>query len=214
MSFSSTRATAPHSTAVVNPHEGEPDDALVALVRAAQAGSTDGLRQFLVAVAPAVRRTCRGVLGGDHADLEDTIQDSLFAAVKALPHYRFDGDVRRYVGTIALRMAISARRRSADRRRRHASIEVHQIEASTSGEATDSLVDGMVLVRRILDELGRVQSEALLMRMILGLSIEEIAAKTGVSPNTVKTRLRRGKNTLRENGESPGFWKRLFLRSA
>lgn len=194
--------------------DGNAGDVLPSLVRAAQKGSTDGLREFLIAIAPVVRRTCRNVLGGDHADLEDTVQDSLFAAVKALPKYRFDGDVRRYVSTISLRLAITARRRTANRWRQHSVVEAAQVSASPPWEVTDSLVDGMELVRRIMDTLGAVQGEALLMRIILGFSIDEIAAATGVSPNTVKTRLRRGKNTLLEQGDHSGFWKRLLLRTA
>jgi DNA-directed RNA polymerase specialized sigma24 family protein len=37
------------------------------------------------------------------------------------------------------------------------------------------------------------------MRVVIGLSIEEIAEATEVSVNTVKTRLRLGKNTLRRS---------------
>ena len=191
-----------------------PAGGLADLVRAAQTGNTDSVGRFLVAISPVVGRACRGVLGPNHADVDDTIQESLFAAVNALPQYRFEGDVRHYVSTIALRLAIAARRRSASRWRRHSSIEVHQVELLPAGDATDHLLDGMVLVKRIIDLLGRAQSEALLMRMLLGLSIDEIATVTGVSANTVKTRLRRGKNVLRQKGDVSGFWKRLLLRTA
>jgi RNA polymerase sigma-70 factor (ECF subfamily) len=43
-----------------------------------------------------------------------------------------------------------------------------------------------------------IQAETLIMRIVLGFSVEEIAASTDVSVNTVKTRLRLGKNALRE----------------
>ena len=37
------------------------------------------------------------------------------------------------------------------------------------------------------------------MRVVLGFTVEEIALATDVSVNTVKTRLRLGKNTLRKS---------------
>jgi DNA-directed RNA polymerase specialized sigma24 family protein len=42
------------------------------------------------------------------------------------------------------------------------------------------------------------------LRLMLGHSIDEIASITGVSVNTVKTRLRLGKNRLREQLERSG----------
>ena len=53
------------------------------------------------------------------------------------------------------------------------------------------------LVRQVIDELSSVQAEAVLMRMVLGCSVEEIAAATHVPVNTTKSRLRLAKDYLR-----------------
>lgn len=185
---------------------------LTALVRLAQEGGNEDLRRLLQVIAPTVRRTCRSVLGPQHADLEDTIQESLFAAVKALPKYRFDGGIHRYVTTIALRMAIAARRRTVVRWRQHTPLDEDEMAPTAPSDASDALVDGFAMVRSVLDNLAKVQAEALLMRVILGCSVDEIATMTGVSRNTVKTRLRRGKNALRRDIDKSGFWKRLLSR--
>jgi len=190
------------------------DEAFVAAIRAAQEGSTESVRTLLHSVAPTVRRTCRLVLGADHPDLEDAIQDSLFATVQALAKYRFAADLRSYVSTIALRTAIAARRRSAARWRQHEPIEESVHPDSSPWEDTESLIEGMQVINRILEQVTGVQREALLMRVLLGFSVEEIAGLTGVSPNTVKTRLRRGKDALRRGGDKAGFWKRMFARRA
>jgi len=42
----------------------------------------------------------------------------------------------------------------------------------------------------------------------LGFSVEEIARTTGVSQNTVKTRLRLGKDALRKDLRRSPFWRR------
>jgi RNA polymerase sigma-70 factor (ECF subfamily) len=140
------------------------------------------------------------------------MQDSLLACVRALHQYRFDGDIRHYVTKIALRIAIAARRTSASRWRAQDPIEIERA-ANQSGSATEEWSpDEIDLIQRILDNLTRVQSEALLMRVVLGFSIEEIATKTGVSQNTVKTRLRLGKNALRRH-TGLGFWKRFLGKS-
>lgn len=185
-----------------------PDDPVLAAVCEAKAGHPDGLRRFLAAIAPWVRRTCTGVLGSTHPDLDDTMQESLFAAVKALPKYRFDGDIRHYVTKIALRIAIAARRSSTARWRKQ-----DQLAAEPSWEAPESARkewsgDEIELIRRILDRLSGVQSEAMLMRIVLGFSVEEIANMTGVSQNTVKTRLRLGKDALRKDLRKSSFWRR------
>jgi len=156
-----------------------------------------------------IRRTCRGVLGSGHADLEDTMQESLLACVRALHQYRFDGDIRHYVTKIALRIAIAARRTSTSRWRAQDPIELERAANQSGTSAEEWSPDEIDLIQRILDNLTRVQSEALLMRVVLGFSIEEIATKTGVSQNTVKTRLRLGKNVLRRN-TGLGFWQRFL----
>jgi RNA polymerase sigma-70 factor (ECF subfamily) len=182
----------------------------MAAVCEAKAGHPEGLRRFLVAVAPWVRRTCNGVLGAGHPDLDDTMQECLFAAVKALDKYRFDGDIRHYVTKIALRIAIAAKRSSVARWRNHDLLQSEPtLEAPTSASREWS-ADEVNLVRRILDRLSGVQSEAVLMRIVLGYSVEEIAAATGVSPNTVKTRLRLGKDALRRDARKSSLWRRLF----
>jgi DNA-directed RNA polymerase specialized sigma24 family protein len=60
------------------------------------------------------------------------------------------------------------------------------------------------LVRHLLDKLGEPQSTVLRLRLMLGHSTAEIARITGVSVNTVKTRLRLGKVFLRRQLEKSG----------
>jgi RNA polymerase sigma-70 factor (ECF subfamily) len=53
------------------------------------------------------------------------------------------------------------------------------------------------LLRNLLDDLNKEQANVLRLRLMLGHSIDEIAGITGVSQNTVKTRLRLGKIQMR-----------------
>jgi RNA polymerase sigma-70 factor (ECF subfamily) len=83
-------------------------------------------------------------------------------------------------------------------------VDVHTLPIAAANDPVESRAD---LVRKLLDELNETQSTVLRLRLMLGHSIGEIASITGVSVNTVKTRLRLGKNQLRRwlkrSGEGP-----------
>lgn len=184
---------------VASSSEAEGEDApqqaeLEARVRAALAGDPSALRAFLTTAAPLVRRICRGVMGRDNPDLEDAIQDCLIDVARALPHFRFEGSPSHYVTKIALRRAIANRQRARARVRQHSSIESSALPSPGFDSAQDGRAD---LLRKLLDALNETQAKALLLHVMLGHSTDEIASITGVSVNTVKTRLRLAKEQLR-----------------
>jgi len=172
-------------------------DELADLARAALDGAPDAVRVFLRKISPVIRRTCRGALGPGHPDLEDTVQDCLVDVVQALPKYRFEGSVLHYVTKISLRRAIASRRRGTARAQHLRLLEDLQesppvVDDNITGEREQSET-----VRTLIRRLHPQQSETLVLRVVLGFSIEEIAAITNAPVNTVKTRLRLGKNALR-----------------
>jgi RNA polymerase sigma-70 factor (ECF subfamily) len=153
------------------------------------------MRTFLQAVAPSVRHVCRGVLGSGHLDLDDTVQECLLAILRALPKYRLEGAILHYTNRIALRHSIAVRKRGRNRDQRVRTLAA-QAPAAVSSGREDSLPD-LWLLRDLIDELPDVQAEAVLMRMVFGYSMEEMAEATQVSVNTCKSRLRAGKDFLR-----------------
>jgi RNA polymerase sigma factor (sigma-70 family) len=174
------------------------------LARTALVGDPLSVRQFLGAITPLVCAVCRGVMGRQNPDLEDAIQDCLVDVVRALPQFRFECDAKHYVTKVALRRAIAARQRARDLSTRLATMDAHDLSFVSVDEGTEARAD---LIRNLLDELNKEQANVLRLRLMLGHSIEEIAGITGVSPNTVKTRLRLGKDQLRRwlerRGEGP-----------
>src|SRR5690606_20470951 len=54
----------------------------------------------------------RQVLGRDHQDVEDTLQEALIGALEALPRFRRDCSVGHFVRRVAFLTALNARRRS------------------------------------------------------------------------------------------------------
>ena len=178
--------------------------ALNELARKALLGDPLSVRQFLGAITPLVCTVCRGVMGRHNPDLEDAIQDCLVDIVRALPQFRFESDVTHYTTKISLRRVISARDRARARSSRLALLDAGNQWISSLDDGTEARAD---LVRNLLDELNQEQADVLRLRLMLGHSIGEIAGITGVSLNTVKTRLRLGKIQLRRwlerRGEGP-----------
>jgi RNA polymerase sigma-70 factor (ECF subfamily) len=169
--------------------------------RQALQGNHFALKQFLQAITPQVRSICRAVMGRDHAELEDAIQECVLDVARALPRFRFGADVSHYVARIATRRAINVRQRSRTRLQRHVAMSSCAVPVMTFGDGVEVRAN---LVRDLLDELGEPQSTVLRLRLMLGHSIGEIARITGVSVNTVKTRLRLGKGYLRRQLERSG----------
>ena len=64
-------------------------------------------------------------------------------------------------------------------------------------DATRREIERAEVMRDLIRRLRPIQAETLVLRAVLGFSMEEIASLTEVSVNTVKTRLRLGKNALR-----------------
>jgi RNA polymerase sigma-70 factor (ECF subfamily) len=180
---------------------------LTTLAREALGKDPEKVRSFLEGITPTVRRTCRGVMGYAHPDLEDAIQESLIDLVRALPQYRFEADVSHYAAKIALRVAIAERKRDRARvesmRLFHQNIESRPPSLDPAGIVAD--VECSWLTRLVVSKLRTSQTEAVLLRFFLGCSVEEIASITGVSINTAKTRLRTGKDKLRRCLEKRGY---------
>src|SRR5215510_5765743 len=88
---------------------------LDALAREARGQAPEAVRRFILAIAPTIRRACRGVMGPRHTDLEDTIQDCFIDATRGLAGYRFQGNLLGYVTRIAINRALASRRRSVAR---------------------------------------------------------------------------------------------------
>jgi RNA polymerase sigma-70 factor (ECF subfamily) len=170
---------------------------LEALAREALGQDPEAVRRFLLAIAPLVGRACRGVMGTRHADIEDTIQETFIDVMRGLPSYRFEGALIGFVTKIAIRRALVSRRRSVARIR-HLQLLDDLYDDLPNADANAGEIEQAELMRDLLRRVRPIQAETLVMRVVLGFSVEEIATATEVSVNTVKTRLRLGKKTLRE----------------
>ena len=173
---------------------------LTLLTRAAIAGDEVATRRLLQHISPYVLRVVRAVLGARHGETEDVVQDVLLNFLRALPGFRGESAVTTFVSSIAFRRAAETKRRFRDVSRWLS--EFQELSQASSAGPIPPSEEAMTNLRRellaqLLTELPKPQAEALVLRLVSGFSIEQIAEATACPINTVRSRLRLGKDTLR-----------------
>ena len=179
-------------------------DPLFDLARDAARGDPDATRHLVDAVAPAVFRVSRTVLGASNAEAQDAAQESLVAFVEALGRFRGESGVLHFACRVALHVSVSARRRLRAGRTAVESlgIESHVLRTTPPGsEEQVAAARRRDLVRSLLDTLPDAQAETFALRFVLGCTLREVAEATGVPENTVRSRLRLAKEALRRRME-------------
>ena len=182
-----------------------PPDELAGLARAAAAGDPDAASTLVMHLGGSMFAIVRRVLGRRHADVDDVAQDAVIALLGALPKFRNECGVAHFAHRIALLTALAALRRARVRQRFTDGSGDGELDAEAddvaSPWATTVSTRRRVLVRQLLDELPDVIAEALALHFILGYTVDEIAEAAAISPNTVWSRLRLGKQALRRKLE-------------
>jgi RNA polymerase sigma-70 factor (ECF subfamily) len=144
---------------------------------------------------------------GDHNEALDLSQEVFLRVFRTLPAFRGQSALRTWIYRIVVNQA---RNRQRWWRRRHRShqvsldehIQAHgDLPEKTNGGAPDTVPDRKELAQQIhvaLDRLPFDQRTALVLRELEGLRYEEIAFSLGLPVGTVKSRLTRARQALRE----------------
>jgi RNA polymerase sigma-70 factor (ECF subfamily) len=174
------------------------------LVDAVLAGDGEAFRVLVERELGPVVGICRRILG-HRTDAEDAAQDALVEAYRGLATYRGTGSFGAWLTRIAIRAAWARRAaRLADERFDGDSDEplLTPIAAGVHGpqDPVGWVLDGerrSALIAAI-GELPPPQRRAVALRFYGDLSLDEIAAATNRPIGTVKSRLHRGLDALRE----------------
>ncbi|HEV8629666.1 MAG TPA: sigma-70 family RNA polymerase sigma factor [Thermoanaerobaculia bacterium] len=133
-----------------------------------------------------------------HAEVADALQEVFLRALRHLAGLRDDAAFGGWLATLA-------RSAAADWRRRPASRAVH---APLPAELPDPRGGGdpaALAVLLVIRRLPAAYAETLAMRLVEGMTGPEIAARTGLTPESVRVNLCRGMKRLRRAlGETPG----------
>jgi RNA polymerase sigma-70 factor (ECF subfamily) len=169
--------------------------AAIELARTAAGGDVRATRRLLEIVAPRVARVVRAVMGSSHAEVEDAAQLALIGFVQALPGFRGECDPSQFAARIAVRTAGAVRRRSRSRGgAEDRGVDVDGLEAPRQEIEAARRRE---TIRSLVDSVPEEQGEVLVLRIMLGWSLKEIADATGAPLNTVRSRLRLGKEAVR-----------------
>jgi RNA polymerase sigma-70 factor (ECF subfamily) len=211
---------ADHETARVVPIESAappsaptPRSVAIELARTAAAGDVRATRRLLEVVAPRVARTVRAVMGARHPEVEDAAQLALIGFIQALPSFRGECDPSQFAARIAVRTAGAVRRRSRSR--------LGAVDLAVDVDALEAPPEEMEAARRkefirgLLDGLPEEQAEVLVLRIMLGWALKDIATTSGAPLNTVRSRLRLAKEALRRRiADDPVLTEALDLSEA
>jgi RNA polymerase sigma-70 factor (ECF subfamily) len=163
-------------------------------VERAARGEREAQVWLLQQVMPCVRRITRAFLQSP-ADADDAAQLALLAILRSASTYRGEAGLSAWAKRIAVRTTL----RFLAGERRRPSAPSASGEAELAAPAVPRPSEALPRnVREYLDELPEAQRHAVILHHALGHSIDEIAASTGVSPDTVKGRLKLGTAALRK----------------
>ena len=155
---------------------------------------------FVRRACPSALRVVRQVLGSQHPDVSDVVQEAIFATLDALPDFRRQCTVTHFVWRVAVLTAMNARRRLRLREQVTPAIDVADEYPSDEPSPLGLTLAARRrdVLRQLLDELPAVQAEVLALHCVLGFTIVETASTTGAPINTVRSRLLAAKAALRE----------------
>ena len=181
-----------------------PDDA--ELVRRALARDPNAFRFIMQRHNRRLYRIARSVLG-DNTDAEDVVQETYVAAFNHLTSYRGESSLAAWLSRIALNEALGRLRQHKRTVGNFAALEevtegaVIQFPLSAQNEDPERTMAQrqiLQLVERATDALPDVYRLVFVSRVIEGMSVEETAELLGIKPETVKTRLHRARQLLRD----------------
>jgi RNA polymerase sigma factor (sigma-70 family) len=164
-------------------------------MRAAQDGDRLAYATLLTEVAAVVRGFVRKRLPDTDAQ-EEVVQDTLLAIHRDRHTYDPARPFRPWMFAIARHRLLD----HLDRQRRRSRIEVlddaEAVDPASSDAATRAR-RAPGLLRHALAQLSRTQREIIEMLKLDGLSVAEIATRTGMTASTVKVTAHRGYKRLR-----------------
>jgi RNA polymerase sigma-70 factor (ECF subfamily) len=146
-------------------------------------------------------------LVGDSGEAADITQEVFLKAFRGVGNFRRGSSLRTWLYRIAVRESLNARRWWWRHHRRQTSLEVEREDGPQTMEIEDPAESPLDLAessetRRMvwsgLDQVPEVFRGAVILRDLEGLSYEEVAEVLDVSVGTVKSRILRGRQALRE----------------
>jgi RNA polymerase sigma-70 factor (ECF subfamily) len=182
------------------------------LIAAAADGRDEALTTLYRTHNPAVVRFLAGLVPDEAEDLAADTWIDMFRGI-----HRFAGDeqdFRRLLFTIARRRAIDTRRKRW--RRRTDPVDFGGRAGPTQGTDLADVVADLDASRRAVEHIAallpRLQAEVILLRVVGGLSVPDVAQIVGKTPAAVSVLQTRGLQRLASRVGDPARWERTTGR--
>jgi len=170
-----------------------------ALVGRAQRGDTDAFEALLRQHKDSVLNVARRMVG-DRDAAEDIAQETFVKAFRHLQRFRGDSTF----ATWLYRITVNEARQYLRGQQRQIARWERQRDLAAAGPAEASEEEQAPLTE-LLQALSADQREALALFYLNELSIEEIASTLGAPVGTIKARLSRGRERLRQLAQERGL---------
>ncbi|MBX3377872.1 MAG: RNA polymerase sigma factor [Phycisphaeraceae bacterium] len=148
-------------------------------------------------------RLCR-----HRADAEDMVQDVFLQALRKWHTFRGESDPGTWLYTIAARTCKARTRRKGGIDKRQVPMsqlmpwsETTVMEAAAAPEGREDPAEKKEALARVQEQIARLPEHLrlpLVLKEVLGMSVEDAAAALGLEENTIKTRLHRARLALRK----------------
>ena len=146
-------------------------------------------------------------------EARDLTQETFLRAFQSIGRFRGEADLRTWIYRIAINQARN-RWRWWRRRRRDNTVSLDAVQGQSGQTLMTTLAElsenpeqqtlaheRELALRQALKRVGRAYREAVILRDIEGFTYEEIATTLGINVGTVKSRLARGRQELRQKLE-------------
>jgi RNA polymerase sigma-70 factor (ECF subfamily) len=124
------------------------------------------------------------------SDAEDLVQDVFISALKQIPQLRNPGSFRGWLAAIARNRAIDYHRDARNRTEAYGE--------NMSGKPAQRVNPEALMILDVIRGLPESYRETLILRLVEGMTGPEIAAHTGLTPDSVRVNLFRGMKMLRD----------------
>src|ERR1051325_2846808 len=156
------------------------------LVRSAQAGDAEAFADLYQRFARMVHGVVLARIA--RTEVDDVVQDVFMAAFERLAELREPAAFGGWLAAIA-------RRRAVDHGRRL--VPVHPVADTPAPSRAHEQAEAQAILA-VIRSLPEAYSETLVLRLVEGMTGEEIAERTGLTSGSVRVNLHRGMKLLRE----------------
>jgi RNA polymerase sigma-70 factor (ECF subfamily) len=180
-----------------------------ALARAFQAGEESAFDKLVLRHKDKVFSLCYRFLG-DYNEADDSAQEAFIKVYRSLKRFRFESSLSTWLYRITVNTCKN-KLASSQYRKGRAMVRLDEPRDPEKGghplEIKDESLSPAVelekrekemFIQSAIDSLPNEQKTVVVLREVEGLSYEEITAITGYAPGTVKSKLARARQALRE----------------